>query len=80
MSKHLWTAAAAAIAIAIGSTSYAQAPPGTDRPGGEPGAQSAYPKMQKSRAKTAKVKKQKPSTVGRGTRNPTPRGTGSPQR
>jgi len=74
-------AGAAALALAIGTSSFAQTtPPGTDRPGGESTAQSANPKMQKSTKGVKKAVKKKTAkrTTARRTGTPTPPGTDRP--
>jgi len=79
MRKRLLTAAAAVLAVALGTTSFAQnTPPGTDRPGGETSTQSAKPKMQKGKSTKAVKKKKAKRTAARKSGTPTPPGTDRP--
>ena len=70
---------AAVLAVALGTTSFAQnTPPGTDRPGGETSTQSAQPKMQKGKSTKAAVKKKKTKRAAARKSTPTPPGTDRP--
>ena len=55
MKRYLATAAAAALAAALASYTYAQTPPGTDRPSGEEGSTSAKPNPDKKTPTGAKA-------------------------
>jgi hypothetical protein len=77
--RKILTAAAALVAVTLGSSSFAQnTPPGTDRPGGETSTQSAQPKMQKGKSTKAVKKKKTKRTSARKMGTPTPPGTDRP--
>jgi hypothetical protein len=71
MTKYLALATGAALAVAAASYSYAQTPPGTDRPAGEEGATSAKPNPDKKGPATK-------GATGTPKANPTPPGTDRP--
>jgi hypothetical protein len=70
MKRYIAAISAAALVVAVGSYSYAQTPPGTDRPAGEEGGTSAKPNPDK---KTPNGQKVAPKGA-----NPTPPGTDRP--
>lgn len=77
VNKTLALLCGAALAAAA-TVTLAQTPPGTDRPGGDSGGQSAYPNMDKKGPMTKGTTGAGTGTPKAGVGNPTPPGTDRP--